>query len=169
MGVVANLLYSDLGYSLIKIASYSKFWGLIATVFGGFFGEVLTYKTNLFFTLLTDAILAARSNLLFAILALSEPNTTLLLFIIVADNLSEGLASTAFVAFLSNLTMKRFTITQFALFTFLMLFLSKLISSYSRSMVDRVGNSNFFIITALMGTPVILLIIFLRQHLSIFK
>ena len=65
--------------------------------------------------------------------------------------------------------MKKFTATQFALFTSLMLFLSKLISGYSGSIVDTVGYSNFFIITALMGTSVILLIIFLKQHLSIFK
>ena len=136
IGVVANLFYSDLGYSLIEIASYSKFWGLIATIFGRFIRGVLAYKTNLFLTLLTGAILVAGNNLLFAILALSEPNTTLPLFIIVAVNLSGGLASTAFVAFWSNLTMKKFTATQFALFTSLIFFLTKLISGYSASIVD---------------------------------
>jgi len=54
--------------------------------FGGFIGGLLAYKTNLFFTLLTGAILSAGSTLLFAILAFSEPNTNLLSFIIVADN-----------------------------------------------------------------------------------
>lgn len=169
MGVVANLFYSDLGYTLVEIASYSKFWGLLATILGGLIGGILAYKTSLFLTLLTGGILAAGSNLLFAILALSEPNTSLLISIIIADNLSGGLASTAFVAFLSNLTMKKFTATQFALFTSMMLIIPKIISGYSGSIVESVGYNNFFIITALMGTPVIFLIIFLKKHLHIFK
>jgi PAT family beta-lactamase induction signal transducer AmpG len=169
LGVVANLFYSDLGYTLIQIASYSKFWGLIATILGGFLGGILAYKTNVYITLLTGAILAASSNLLFAILSVVEPNSILLLTVIIADNLSGGLASTAFVAFLSSITMKKFSATQFALFTSIMLFFPKVISGYSGTIVDTLGYNFFFIITALMGTPVIFLIIYLKKHLKIFK
>ena len=166
---MANLFYSDQGYTLIQIASYSKFWGLIATILGGLLGGVLAYKTNIFVTLLTGAVLAACSNLLFAVLSVFEPNSFLLLSIIIADNLSGGLASTAFVAFLSSITMKKFTATQFALFTSIMLFIPKIISGYSGSIVDLFGYNYFFIITALMGTPVIILIIFLKNNFNVFK
>ncbi len=169
LGVVANLFYSDLGYKLVQIASYSKFWGLLATIFGGFLGGVLAYKTNIYYTLLTGAILSAGSNLLFAILTFIEPNSILLLTVIVADNLSGGLASTAFVAFLSSLTMKKFTASQFALFTSMMLFIPKIISGYSGSIVDAFGYNYFFIITALLGTPVIFLIIFVKKYFNVFK
>lgn len=169
LGVVANLFYSDLGYTLIQIASYSKFWGLIATIFGGFLGGVLAYKTNIYITLLTGAILAASSNLLFAVLSIMEPNSLLLLTVIIADNLSGGLASTAFVAFLSSITMKKFTATQFALFTSIMLFIPKIISGYSGSIVELFGYNYFFLITALMGTPVIILIVYLNKYFKVFN
>jgi len=136
---------------------------------GGFLGGILAYKTNVYITLLTGAVLAASSNLLFAILSVVEPNSVLLLTVIVADNLSGGLASTAFVAFLSIITMKKFSATQFALFTSIMLLIPKVISGYSGTIVDTLGYNYFFIITALMGTPVIFLIIYLKKHLKFFK
>lgn len=169
LGVVANLFYSDLGYTLIQIASYSKFWGLIATILGGLLGGVMAFKTNIYITLLTGAILAASSNLLFAVLSAFEPNSILLFSVIIADNLSGGLASTAFVAFLSSITMKKFTATQFALFTSIMLFIPKVIGGYSGAIVDTLGYNFFFVTTALMGTPVIFLIIYLKKHFKVFK
>lgn len=169
LGVIANLFYSDLGYTLVQIASYSKFWGLIATILGGLIGGVLAYKTSIYFTLLTGAILSAGSNLLFSILSLIEPNSIVLLCIIIADNLSGGLASTAFVAFLSSLTIKKFTASQFALFTSLMLFIPKIISGYSGTIVDTLGYNYFFLVTAIMGTPVIFFIIYLKNNFKVFK
>jgi PAT family beta-lactamase induction signal transducer AmpG len=169
LGVVANLFYSDLGYTLVQIATYSKFWGLLATILGGLLGGMMAFKTNIYVTLLTGAILAASSNLLFAVLSAFEPNSILLLSVIIADNLSGGLASTAFVAFLSSITMKKFTATQFALFTSIMLFIPKIIGGYSGAIIDTLGYDFFFVITALMGTPVIFLIVYLKKYFKVFK
>ena len=69
MGVVANLFYSDMGYTLNQIATISKFWGLIATIFGGILGGILASRYNNYSILLLGAILAATTNILFAILA----------------------------------------------------------------------------------------------------
>ena len=148
MGVMANLFYSDMGYSLKQIATFSKLWGLFATILGGLLGGALAIKYNVFFILLTGAILSSSSNLLFAILSNFEPNSILLLSVIIADNLSGGIASIAFVAFLSSLTNKQFTATQFAFFTSIMLFLPKIIGGYSGSVVDSIGYESFFIFTA---------------------
>ena len=163
MGVVANLFYSDMGYTLNQIATISKFWGLIATIFGGLLGGVLASKYNNYSILLLGAILASATNILFAILAVSEPRIFNLMIIIIADNIASGIASVAFVAFLSSLTNVNFTTSQFALFTSLMLFLPKIIGGYSGSIVDNFGYFNFFFITAVMGLPVIILIVVLKN------
>ena len=90
-----------------------------------------------------------------------EPNSIILVSVITADNLSAGLASTAFVAFLGSLTNTKFTATQFAFFTSIMLVVPKLMSGYSGTLVDIFGYHNFFVITAIIGIPAIILNIIL--------
>ena len=165
MGVVANIFYSDKGYTLNQIATFSKFWGLIATIFGGLIGGVLSSKYNNYLILLLGAILAASTNLLFALLAVLEPKSIYLMIVIIADNISAGIASVAFVAFLSSLTNRDFTTTQYALFTSFMLFFPKIIGGYSGTIVDNFGYVSFFIATALIGLPVIILIIIFKNKL----
>lgn len=167
MGVVANLFYSDKGYTLNQIATFSKFWGLLATIFGGLLGGILASRYNNFIILLLGAILAASSNLLFALLATLEPKVGYLMVVIIADNISGGIASVAFVAFLSSLTNVNFTTSQFALFTSFMLFFPKIIGGYSGMIVDSVGYYNFFVLTALMGLPVIILILVFKNKIYI--
>ena len=161
MGVIANLFYVDMGYSLKEIAAYSKVWGLLATIIGGLIGGLVAFKIGVNITLLIGAILAASSNLLFAFLSSIEPNAIILISVITADNLSAGLASTAFVAFLGSLTNINFTATQFALFTSIMLFIPKLLSGYAGSIVDNFGYQSFFVITAILGIPAIIINIYL--------
>ena len=165
MGVVANLFYSDMGYTLKQIAAISKFWGLIATIFGGLLGGVLASRYNNYSILLLGSILASVTNILFALLSTLEPKIVYLIIVIIADNIAAGIASVAFVAFLSSLTNVNFTTSQFALFTSLMLFLPKIIGGYSGLIVDNFGYFNFFLITALMGLPVVILIIAFKNKL----
>ena len=87
--------------------------------------------------------------------------------VIIADNISGGIASVAFVAFLSSLTNVNFTTSQFALFTSFMLFFPKIIGGYSGMIVDSVGYYNFFVLTALMGLPVIILILVFKNKIYI--
>ena len=82
-----------------------------------------------------------------------------------ADNVSAGIASVAFVAFLSSLTHINFTTSQYAIFTSLMFFLPKIIGGYSGSILDNFGYFNFFLLTAVIGIPVILLIVALKNKL----
>ena len=85
-------------------------------------------------------------------------NVTFLIFTISADNLAGGLASAAFVAYLSGLTNVAYTATQYALFSSIMLILPKFLAGFSGVIVEAVGYSNFFIGTALLGLPVLVLI-----------
>ena len=83
--------------------------------------------------------------------------------VITADNISSGFAGAAFVIYLSGLTSIKFTATQYALFTSVMLFLPKLIAGFAGSWVDIMGYQNFFIMTALLGIPVLFLIIWISK------
>ncbi len=100
---------------------------------------------------------------LFAYLAISENNIFLLAAIIIADNLASGFAGAAFIVYLSSLTSIKFTATQYALFSSLMLFFPKLVAGYSGAIVDIYGYANFFVISAILGLPVIFLILFLEK------
>ncbi|KZZ23731.1 hypothetical protein A3752_25700 [Oleiphilus sp. HI0081] len=102
------------------------------------------------------------------LLAESGHNIELLYFVISADNLTAGLASAAFIAFLSSLTNVSFTAVQYAIFSSLMTLLPKVIGGYSGSMVDNLGYSNFFLLASLMGVPVIALIYWIQRY-SAFK
>ena len=116
------------------------------------FKFIISYKSSLIISK------PASSNLLFAWLATAEANINYLIMVITADNISSGFAGAAFVIYLSGLTSIKFTATQYALFSSIMLFLPKLIAGYSGAWVDVMGYSNYFILTALLGMPVLFLI-----------
>ena len=158
MGVVANVFYLDMGFSKNAIAGISKSFGLVMTLLGGFLGGMLTVRYGVMRILFVGATLSAVTNLLFMLLAGQGDNLTLLTLVISADNLSAGLATTAFVAFLSALTNISFTAVQYALFSSGTILLPKLIGGYAGSMVSAMGYNNFFLVTALMGLPVLVLV-----------
>ena len=89
-------------------------------------------------------LLLLPSNLLFALLAVSPISIHFLITVIIADNISSGFAGAAFVIYLSGLTSIKFTATQYALFSSIMLFLPKLIAGYAGSWVDIMGYPYFF-------------------------
>ena len=155
MGAVANIFYLDVGFDLDTIADYSKTYGLIVTIIGGFVGGALCLRYRIGPILIAGAALATLTNLLFAWVAVIGAEKFALAIAITADNLSAGLASTAFVAWLSSLTNTRFTASQYALFTSLMVLGPKLLAGYSGSMVDEMGYAPFFIMTTIVGLPVI--------------
>ena len=104
------------------------------------------------------------SNLLFLWLAYAGHDIRILYAVISADNLTAGLASAAFVAFLSQLTNVSFTAVQYAIFSSLMTLLPKTIGGYSGSMVDNLGYPGFFLLASLMGVPVLGLIYLIQRH-----
>ena len=163
MGVMANIFYLEKGYKISDIATYSKFFGVFATIFGGFVGGYCSYKFGTMKCLFFGALIAALSNLLFAWLAVSPISINFLIAVITADNISSGFAGAAFVIYLSGLTSIKFTATQYALFSSIMLFLPKLIAGYAGSWVDIMGYPYFFSLTALLGLPVLILIIWISK------
>ena len=158
LGVIANVFYVDLGYSKSEIASIVKTFGLVMTIAGGFVGGVLSLRFGVIRTLFIGAVLTIVTNLLFILMARAGHNIPLLYLVISADNLTAGLASAAFIAFLSSLTNVQFTAVQYAIFSSLMTLVPKIVGGYSGTIVDSVGYVQFFIIASLMGVPILLLV-----------
>jgi PAT family beta-lactamase induction signal transducer AmpG len=159
LGVIANVFYQDLGFTKPEIASVVKSFGLLMTIVGGFLGGLLAVRFGVIRILFLGAVLSALTNLLFMVLAQAGHDMVMLYIVISADNLSAGLASAAFIAFLSSLTNISFTAVQYALFSSLMTLLPKILGGYSGTMVEVFGYQQFFLVTALMGVPVLLLIV----------
>ena len=159
LGVVSNVFYLDMGFSKSAIAGITKSFGLAMTLAGGFLGGLLTLRFGIDKILFLGAFLSAATNLLFMLLAGGDANITLLTLVIGADNLSAGIAATAFVAFLSSLTNISFTAVQYAVFSSLMTLLPKVVGGYSGTMVTFLGYERFFLLTALVGIPVLAVIV----------
>ena len=158
LGVISNVFYQDVGFTKTQIASVSKLFGLLMTIAGGFLGGLLAVRYGVMRILFLGAILSMATNLLFILLDQTGPQIGMLYAVIGIDNLSAGLASAAFVAFLSSLTNISFTAVQYAIFSSIMTLLPKIIGGYSGTIVESTSYSQFFMITFLMGIPVLLLI-----------
>jgi PAT family beta-lactamase induction signal transducer AmpG len=158
MGIMANPFYVDMGYTKDQVAAVSKVFGVVMTLVGAFVGGVLTLRFGVMRILFLGAILSAVSNLLFAWLATQGHDLHGLVWVISADNLSSGIATAAFIAFLSSLTNIQYSATQYALFSSMMLLLPKWLAGFSGVFVDSFGYPYFFISTAIIGAPVLILI-----------
>jgi len=158
LGVVSNVFYQDMGFSKNEIAGVTKTFGLAMVLVGGFVGGTLTVRYGVMRMLFVGALLSAVTNLLFLLLAQLGHNMPVLVMVIAADNISAGLASAAFVAFLSSLTNVSFTAMQYAIFSSLMTLFPKLLGGYSGGIVDALGYGEFFILTTLIGVPVMFLV-----------
>ena len=158
MGIMANPFYVDMGYTKDEVAAVSKVFGVIMTLLGAFIGGVLALRFGVMRILFLGAVLSAVSNLLFAWLATQGHDLTGLVWVISADNLSSGIATAAFIAFLSSLTNIQYSATQYALFSSMMLLAPKWLAGFSGVFVDAFGYPIFFISTAIIGVPVLLLI-----------
>jgi PAT family beta-lactamase induction signal transducer AmpG len=159
MGVMANPFYLDLGFSLGDIANVTKVFGFFMTIAGAGMGGILVARYGILRPLLAGAILVAATNLLFVWLAVSEPSLVTLAVVVSADNLSGGLATSAFVAYLSSLTNTSYTATQYALFSSLMTLPAKFLGGFAGWMVDTAGYASFFLYAGLLGLPAILLVL----------
>lgn len=179
MGVMANVFYIDMGFSKDVIAGVSKVFGVIMTLLGAMLGGVLIARFSILPILFIGGAASALTNILFALLAqlgaitdpriieqdmfdlllTLNPHVLMLVGTITLDNLSSGLAASAFVAYLSSLTNLKFSATQYAMLSSTMLLLPRFIGGYSGSMVEHMGYEKFFFATALMGIPALLLIL----------
>lgn len=173
MGVMANPFYLDIGYTKNEIATVAKFFGFFMTMLGSAVGGLAVLRHGLGRSLLVGAVGVALTNLLFAVMATYSPVTEVpvdpeqvrwvslawLAAVISADNLFGGFANVALIAFMSSLTNRNFSATQYALFSSLMTLPGKFIGGFSGEVVEASGYTVFFNYAALLGVPAILLTI----------
>ncbi|MDR3064057.1 MULTISPECIES: AmpG family muropeptide MFS transporter [Comamonas] len=158
MGIMANPFYVDMGYTKEEVAAVTKVFGVIMTLLGGFVGGTMAVRWGVMRVLMLGALLSAGTNMLFAWLATRGHDVSALVWVVSADNLAGGIASAAFIAYLSGLTNVQYSATQYALFSSMMLLAPKWLAGFSGVFVDTYGYEAFFHTTALMGLPVLLLI-----------
>jgi MFS transporter, PAT family, beta-lactamase induction signal transducer AmpG len=181
MGVMANPLYIDLGFSLAAIATVVKLFGVWMTILGAIVGGLVVVRFGIVRSLFAGAAATITGNLIFAWLATRGSSIPALTVAISAENFAGGFAGTALIAYMSSLTSRAFTATQYALFSSFYALPGKLLGGLSGAMVDWFANHPgfaraiaganivalhaktagyvpFFICTAAMGLPAILLI-----------
>ncbi|MFT4191747.1 MAG: AmpG family muropeptide MFS transporter [Comamonas sp.] len=158
MGIMANPFYVDMGYTEGEVATVTKVYGIAMTLLGAFLGGALSMRLGVMRVLMLGALLSAATNLLFAWLATRGHDVPALVWVVSADNLSGGIASAAFIAYLSSLTNVQYSATQYALFSSMMMLLPKWVAGFSGVFVDAHGYVAFFSATAWLGLPVLLLV-----------
>lgn len=163
MGVMANPFYLDLGFSMQQIANIAAAFGLAMTLTGVAIGGLLVARFGIMRMLLVGAVLAPVTNLLFSWLAMIGPQVYGLVIAIIADNLSGGIAIAVFIAYLSSLTNSAYTATQYALFSSIMTLPGQFLGGFTGVLVETVGFAPFFLISAAIGIPAILLALLLAR------
>ncbi len=163
-GVMANPFYIELGFTKIEIANVSKLFGLGATLVGGLIGGALVNQAGILRSLLVCGVLQMLSNLLFAVQAVVGHSVPMLVLTIAAENVSGGMGTAAFVAYLSRLCNVAYTATQYALLSSLMSFARTLLASSGGWLADRLDWVSFFVATTGAAMPGLLLLLWLMRR-----
>ncbi len=165
LGVMANPFYLETGFSKIEIGVISKSYGMVMTIAGGIAGGVFVARMGILRALLICGVLQALSNLVFAAQAYVGYSVPMLTMTISVENLTGGMATTAFVAYLSSLCNVAYTATQYALFSSFMGFARTIFSSGGGWLADNVDWVTYFLLTTAAALPgLALLILLIRRY-----
>jgi len=152
-GTMANPLYVLLGFTKVEIATVAKIYGVAATLAGVAAGGLLVARLGVLRALLVSGVLQMLSNLMYVVQVLVGHDVPVLALTIGTENLTNGMGSAAFVAYLSGLCNVAFTATQYALLTSLMTIGINLLSASGGYLADQLGWIPFFLITTLACLP----------------
>jgi PAT family beta-lactamase induction signal transducer AmpG len=164
LGVMANPFYVDLGFSATEVASVVKTFGLVATLAGGLLGGMVINTRGILPALWFCGILQMLSNLMFAAQAQIGHSVPFLFLTIGLENLSGGMATAAFVAFLSSLCNVRYTATQYALLTSFMAQTRTLLASGAGVLAESMDWVSFFVVTTIAAAPALGLLWWLMRR-----
>ena len=166
LGRMSIVFYKEIGFTNDQIGHYSKLVGWIATVIFTLIGSAVNVRFGIIRGLIIGGIAMAATNLMFAWIAAVGPDTTLLAAAIIVDNFTTAFSTVAFVAFLTWLTGRAFSATQYALLASLGNLGRTTLASFSGKSVDILGGNwaLFFILTSVMVIPSLILLICLRKR-----
>jgi PAT family beta-lactamase induction signal transducer AmpG len=151
--------YLDIGFSKTEIGAVVKLFGFWATIIGSLLGGILMFRLGISRSLWVFGFLQAISTACFALLARVGHNVPVLSGVIAFENLSSGMGTAAYAAFMASITNKRFTATQYALLTSLMGVPRVLASAPTGFFAKNLGWESFFIACTLIAIPGMLILL----------
>ena len=163
-GVMTSAFYVDMGFSRIEIANVSKVFGVAATIAGVLAGGAIVYRLGVMRALFVTGVLQMLSNLMFAAQALVGHSVPMLMVTIGVENLTGGMGSAAFVAYLSSLCSLAYTATQYALLSSLAAVARTTLSAAGGALAQGLGWIPFFAASTVAAIPGLLLLLWLTPR-----
>lgn len=164
MGIMFNPFLLDLGFTKTQIAAVVKVYGLAATIIGSFIGGWLVARWGMYRTLMVCGFGHMLTNLMLVVQAHLGADLHFLTVSISLENLTGGMATTAFIAYLAALCKTHYTATQYALLSSFAAFGRTWLSTPSGWLADSVGWASFFAIASLMAIPGLVLLWWLERQ-----
>ncbi len=161
LGVMANPFYIEIGFTKTEIGVISKGYGVIMTIVGGLAGGVMVARWGIARALLVCGVLQAASNLVFVLQAYVGADLAMLTATISIENLTGGMGTAAFVAYLSSLCNVAYTATQYALVSSFMAFSRTFFASVGGLLADNVDWITYFLISTGVAIPGLLLLVWM--------
>jgi len=163
-GTMSNPLYVALGFTKVEIANVAKVFGVIATLAGVAIGGVMVLRLGVFRALLIAGVLQMLSNVFYIVQVWVGHDVAMLAVTIGVENLTGGMGSAAFVAYLSGLCNIAFTATQYALLSSLATVGVNLLSASGGYLADELGWVRFFLVSMAMAIPGLVLLLWLMRR-----
>ena len=169
LGRMSIIFYKEIGFSKSDIAIYSKTLGWITTVIFTLLGGLFVIRSGVLKAMFLAGIIMAGTNLLFSVLAWSDKSELLFVIAVIFDDIAAAFATVAFVAFISLLVDRAYTATQYALLASIGTAGRTTLASSSGSLVDWLNGDwgTFFILTALMVIPSLIILWIMRNKLKL--
>lgn len=170
MGKMSVVFYKELGFSKSDIALYSKTFGWITTVVFTLIGGWIAMRSGSVKALFLAGVAMAATNVMFSVMAWTGKSEWLFALSVILDDIAAAFATVAFVAFISRLVDRTYTATQYALLASIGTLGRTLLASSSGALVDWLDGDwgTFFILTAMMVIPSLVVLWFLRHKIRFF-
>ena len=171
LGRMSLIFYKEIGFSKSDIGIFSKGLGWITTILFTLLGGIFTIKVGLLRSVLLAGLFMAITNILFSVLYWTGKNYLIFSFAVILDDIAAAFATVAFVAFISVLVDRKYTATQYALLASIGTLGRTTLASSSGSLVDYLNGDwgIFFIITAIMVLPSLVILLFMKNKLNVFR
>ena len=163
LGIMAIPFYLEMGFSKTEIGVISKGYGLVMTLIGGVVGGTMVARMGIMKALLICGIAQALSNLVFAAQAMVGYSIPMLTVTISIENLTGGMATAAFIAYLSSLCNVAYTATQFALLSSFMAFARTIFASGGGWLADHMDWVSYFLLTTAAAVPGLVLLVWMMR------
>jgi PAT family beta-lactamase induction signal transducer AmpG len=163
---MANPLYVELGFTKVEVATVAKIYGVVAILAGVAMGGMLVLRWGVFAALLVCGAMQAISNLMYIAQLWAGHDVLMLSVTIGAENLTGGMASAAFVAYLSGLCSRDFTATQYALLSSLATVGLNVLAASGGYLAQTLGWAPFFLLSTLLCVPGLLLLVWIMRRNS---